>query len=116
MVKEIKICPNHQEHQVPMISTMIFRGSEAWCPFCGHDTGIFGDQIEVPRTKELVERGKYYERLSKEYRRAKAFYSASFMKYKGEMVKPQDLPIEVKKKFEQTALDYEKLIEKNYES
>jgi hypothetical protein len=66
-MRQMKICPNHSDYIVPMISTLAFSGAEFWCPYCEHTTGWFGDYEERPPTMELVRRRKKYHKLVQPY-------------------------------------------------
>lgn len=101
--KKISVCPEHQDYQVPMISTMAFPGAELWCPYCGHDTGCpFGDDLELPITPELKKRYMWYKSKSRKYIRAIASRSCSLFKLsKTQTVKPEDIPQEMQAKFQQ---------------
>lgn len=65
----IGTCPNHQEYVVPTLATMVFRGAEHWCPFCGWTTGTFFDDFreQTPATTELVRRHEVYLAASQDY-------------------------------------------------
>ncbi len=62
------ICAEHQEYQVPIISTMAFMGAEYWCPYCGMSCGIFGPGFEIIVSRqELEERHVKYKEASAKY-------------------------------------------------
>lgn len=76
--------------------TLAFSGSEYWCPYCGHTEGIFGAGIDVENTTKLRDRFDKYVKLTKPYLRAMGRRACSATKYRGEWVRPQDLPQRMK--------------------
>lgn len=111
MAKEIKVCPGHN-FEVPLISTFAFNGAEYWCPYCGHTTGIMGDFEEVTETEELVNRRNEYERFSYDFLKAKSSRVCISLVYKGERMKPEDLPKSVKDMYAKSLKAWEYNIKK----
>ena len=91
-MKEIKICENHPEFEVPLIWTFAFNGAEYWCPYCGQNSGMLGAGEDIEETPELKERLKIYKKYSKKFLHANAILVCAETKYKGEWIKPKDLP------------------------
>jgi len=90
---KIKICANHN-YQVPLIQTFAFNGSEYWCPFCGHNYGMFDTGIDVNETPELIERHDKYKVFSREFLSAIGYLVCCGMIQNGEKIKPENLPVE----------------------
>ena len=66
-MKEIKICENHPEFEVPLIWTFAFNGAEYWCPYCGQNSGMLGAGEDVEETPELKERLKNIKNILKSF-------------------------------------------------
>lgn len=98
--KEIRICDNHPEYQVPLIGTFAFMGAEYWCPYCGYNAGMFGagEFIEVgPEELEaLTTRHMKYIEISKEFLHATGTACCSSLVYEGERMSPDELPAKEK--------------------
>jgi hypothetical protein len=81
-----------------MIPTLAFIGAEAWCPYCGHVTGLpFGDFIHTQGTPELARREGIYLERSREYLHAMGVAVCSRAEWpRGSrtMVPPSELPKE----------------------
>lgn len=93
--KTIKICGRHGDYPTPLIFTMVFPGSEYWCPYCGSREDIFGGE-EIRPTVLLVRRLAKYKVASRDYLHAMAMLSCYRTKWEGEMIPPADLPQEEK--------------------
>lgn len=93
---EILICENHPEYQVPLLSTMAFRGAEAWCPYCGMKIGMFDGGKNVQCTTDLKARHDKYQQATSEYLHAFGATYAAETLFEGKWVKPIDLPDEEK--------------------
>ena len=90
---KIKICSDHQDkEETPLIWTFAFMGAEYWCPFCGDTRGMLGAGENVPTTKRLKDRLANYKKLSSQYLRGNALLICASTKYKGEWIKPSELP------------------------
>lgn len=63
----MKICSNHSEYQVPLLSTMAFNGAEYWCPYCGASEGMFGAGETIKPTEKLLGRASIYREHSAYY-------------------------------------------------
>ena len=105
--KTIEICPNHQDYPTPMLATLAFRGAELWCPHCGHTTGMFGDGIEVPDTKELKERSKKHSKHAKEFLHAMGVRACYKTTWQGNVIFPDELPQEEKDRLEKIRKEWE---------
>lgn len=89
----IKICNDHLEYKVPLISTFAFRGAEYWCPYCGYINGCLGAGENVKATKILLERLNKYEKLSDKYLSAHALLKGgAYIEYKGKITPAEELP------------------------
>lgn len=64
--KTIRICADHEEYPVPLLSTMKFPGTRYWCPFCGEKGDLFYGEI-VPSTPQLEERKIKYTEANRDY-------------------------------------------------
>jgi len=71
-LKEIMICDHHEDYPVPYIGTMAFPGAEAWCPYCGASTGVFGPGTKVKETPTLKNRLEAYRKFSRQFLRARS--------------------------------------------
>lgn len=99
--KQIKVCSNHSEKQIPLIWTFAFPGAEYWCPYCGYTSGMFGAGENVPLTPELKIAAKEWGKRGKEFLSARSSLVCDMLKYKGKYIKPSELPkkeIEKRKK------------------
>lgn len=96
----MKICSEHRQdenyYEVPLIWTYSWAYNEYWCPYCGKHEGMLGAGMDVKDTNELKKRKKLYEKATKEYRHAVGVSVCSGTTWKGEMIKPEDLPDEEK--------------------
>lgn len=92
MKEEIRICSNHQDYEVPLIWTFSFPGSEYWCPYCGSHGGMFGTGKRVPLTDELAQRQINYKTISDDYLHAIGVRVCSGTIWKGEIIRPENLP------------------------
>lgn len=96
--KTILICANHEEeYPTPLISTLVFRGAEKWCPFCGETGDIFYGE-RVPSTPELEQRKEKYKKASDEYLDAIGNLSCSSLMWEGKRISPKDLPFTEKER------------------
>ncbi len=102
--KEIRICSNHDDYQVPLIWTYAFNGCEYWCPYCGFTGGMMGSGDLFPETEELVERKNKYKELSLEYLDALSTLGCSSLEFEGKRISPNDLP-EIEKDRLKNAID-----------
>lgn len=64
--KTIRICADHEEYPVPLLSTMKFPGMRYWCPFCQEKGDVFYGEV-IPSTPELEERKVKYAEASRDY-------------------------------------------------
>lgn len=101
--KEIEVCPGHQEYITPLIWTFAFNGAEIWCPYCGQTYGGFSaDDIE--NTRALQKRHDQYQKYTQEgddaYLHAMAVLVCSGTEWKGETIKPNELPKTEQKRLE----------------
>jgi len=92
--REVRICSDHQDYQVPLISTCSFMGAEFWCPYCGFSGGVFGAGKFVPDSEELKTRHTRYKKFSSDYLHAVGVPHCSSTLFNGQWVKPNDLPEE----------------------
>ena len=92
----MKICSNHQNYKVPLIWTFAWNHHEYWCPYCGCHEGMLGAGVDVKETAVLKKRGELYEKATREYRHAIGVLVCASTEWKGEQVKPEDLPEEEK--------------------
>ena len=92
----MKICSSHRDYEVPLIWTYSWAYNEYWCPYCDIHEGALGAGEEVPETKELKDRLELYKKATKEYRHAIGVSVCSGTKWKGEIIKPENLPDEEK--------------------
>ncbi len=90
--KKIQICSGHPKEEMPLIYTFAFTGAENWCPLCGLTFSMFGSGSEVEETKKLLSKLNKYKKLSKRFLKARSTLVCSETKYKGERIKPSDLP------------------------
>ena len=115
--KTIKICPNHQDYEVPLIWTFAFPGAEYWCPYCGYLSGMFGAGEDVEETEELRKRLKAYEKASKKYLKANGILCCAETKYNGKWIPPKDLPSKTYDRYvkESKSWEYEKKMKEGNE-
>ena len=92
----MKICSEHRDYEVPLIYTYSWAYNEYWCPYCDKHEGMLGAGEEVPETKELKDRLELFKKATAEYRHAIGVSVCSGTTWKGEMIKPEDLPDEEK--------------------
>lgn len=104
---EIKICAEHHEHQVPLISTFAFMGAEYWCPYCGKTYGMFDAWEKVPCTHELIVRHRKYKACSDELLLALGRRACSSMEYNGKSITYDELPDHEKQRGNKAIEDYE---------
>ena len=90
----MKICSDHQEYQVPLIYTFAWNYHEYWCPYCDCHEGMLGAGENVDETGELKKRLELYKEATKEYRDARGTLICSETQWKGEWIKPSELPKE----------------------
>jgi len=64
--ERIVICEEHIFPKIPLISTMVFRGAELWCPYCGKTYDIFGGRF-INSTRMLESLYKRYLKTTKKY-------------------------------------------------
>ncbi len=88
----MKICPNHQNYKVPLIWTFAFPHKEYWCPYCGYTVGMLGIGDSINVTKAVTKRLSLYEKFSVDFIHATGVLSCCETTWKGERIKPQDLP------------------------
>lgn len=105
-IKNIKICPDHQDYQVPLILAFSFPGSEYWCPYCGHNYGMLGAGDDIEETLELKERAKLFKDYASKYLHAQRTICCAMTKWKGKAIKPEYLPREEKERLKQIRADY----------
>lgn len=96
----MKICSNHRDYEVPLISTMSWNHYEYWCPYCNEHEGFLGAGESVEETEELIKRLVLYEKATKDYRHAMGVLVCSKTTWEGEMINPGDLPQEEKDRLE----------------
>lgn len=82
----MKICSEHPEYQVPLISTFAFNGAEYWCPYCGYTGGMFGSGEDVKDTEKLHGRWYIYHEYSKLFLEAKGMWVCSARDFGGERI------------------------------
>jgi len=92
----MKICYCHRNYEVPLIYTFAWNGAEYWCPYCDKHEGMMEAGEEVPETDELNKRLELYKEATKEYIHAVGVSVCISTKWKGEQLKPDDLPDEEK--------------------
>ncbi len=102
----MKICENHEEYKVPLIYTYAWNGYEYWCPYCGDHRDMFGG-VKVEETPELKKRAELYEKATEEYLNARGTLICSKTKYKGEWIKPSELPKEEIKRLQEVSKTWE---------
>ncbi len=94
----MKICFSHRNYEVPLIYTYSWAYNEYWCPYCDMHEGMMGAGVDVTKTKELEDRLKLYKKATEEYMHAVGVSACSGTTWKGEMIKPEDLPDEEKER------------------
>ena len=103
---EIKICSDHRDYEVPLISTFAFRGAEFWCPYCGTAEGMFGAGENVKTTRQLEVRSEMWEQHTEEFLTARSQLVCSSLIWKGKEIKPSELPQEEIDRCKQVVKDY----------
>ena len=88
------ICSDHQDYQVPLIYTYAWNGAEYWCPYCNCHLGMLEAREDVEETEELKKRLKLFKKATEEFRGARGTLICAETGWKGEWVKPKDLPKE----------------------
>jgi hypothetical protein len=106
MENDIKICPNHQEYQVPLIWTFAFSGAEFWCPYCGYKSGVLGAGKYIPSTPELQERHRRYKIYSDEYLHAVGIQICVSTMWEGTRIPPHELPQAEKERLHKVIMDW----------
>ena len=94
------ICSNHEDYEVPLISTMSWNYYEFWCPYCDAHEGMMGAGESVDETEELKKRGELYEKATADYRHAMGVLVCSGTMWEGKMIDSKDLPQEEKDRLE----------------
>lgn len=112
VVERIRICSNHKDYEVPLISTFIFSGAEYWCPYCGVAEGFLGAGEFVDCTEELKKRSEMYLKATEEYRNAKGSLACSSLEYKGKRITPSELPKELIEDYKKTSWKLKIKVEK----
>lgn len=98
MAEGMRVCEDHPDYVVPLLWTFAFIGAEYWCPYCGYKSGMLGAGIEVEETSILEERRQKYKESSKMFLRAMGRQIAVYTEYKGQRIKPSELPGDEKEK------------------
>lgn len=97
MKKELLICTDHQEYPTPLIQTMVFRGAELWCPYCGAKIGMFDSGSKVVKNTILLNtREKLYKIRYRKYLGALATKVCTTLCFRGKWMTPDELPQEEK--------------------
>lgn len=110
-MKTIKICRRHQDRPTPLIWTFAFDGAEYWCPACGCNEGMMGAGEDVEETPELKQSLKDWKKKTKKFLEARSTLVCHRLKYKGEYIKPSELPKKVLDKKRKIVNDFKYEIE-----
>lgn len=95
-MNDVRICDDHEDdYPVPLIWTFAFNGAEYWCPYCGANRGMLGaGELVTDEDGTLRKRLHNYKKISRKFLRAKGRQVCARTRYKGEMIKPRELPEE----------------------
>lgn len=117
-MEEIKtevLCCSRHEKNVQLVWTFAFPGAEYWCPYCGCSEGMLGAgeirQLTFSERREMIK----YRYIGKEYLQARSTAVCSSLMWKGERIKPEDLPIEERKRIKKVIDEWEYPINKEEE-
>lgn len=96
---EVTICSYHKELPTQLIWTFAFPYKEFWCPSCGATWGMMGAGDNTKWTWAIHDRYIEDRKRSKAFLGAKGAFSCSQLKYKGEWIKPKDMPESLRKRY-----------------
>lgn len=103
---EVTVCDCHDK-DVQLIWTFAFPYKEFWCPYCGATYGMMGAGRNAKWNWRI--HNEYVENLRKSgnFLRANETLCCARFKYKGEWIKPSEMPEKLRKYYQNQAKKWE---------